>query len=59
MWARPAVQKGANVPDPYRMKELLQDKERMEEHAKKSREWVQAGMREDAKREEERKAGAK
>lgn len=33
MWARPAVQKGANVPDPYRMKELLADKEAMEKHA--------------------------
>ena len=34
MWARPAVQKGANVPDPYKMKELLADKEAMDKHAK-------------------------
>jgi len=40
MWSRPAVQKGANVPDPYKMKELLQDKEKMERHAAQSREWV-------------------
>lgn len=33
MWAREAVQKGANVPEPYRMKELLADKEGMEKHA--------------------------
>ncbi|KAK6435921.1 Glutathione S-transferase 2 [Oleoguttula sp. CCFEE 5521] len=54
MWARPAVQKGANVPDPYRMKELLADKAKMEEHAAKSREWVQKGMREDAEKEAKR-----
>ena len=40
MWARPAVQKGANVPDPYKLKELLQDKEAMERHAAQSRAWV-------------------
>lgn len=33
MWAREAVQKGANVPEPYKMKELLADKEGMEKHA--------------------------
>lgn len=37
MWARPAVQKGANVPEPYKMKELLADKEAMEKHAEKVR----------------------
>ena len=35
--ARPAVKKGADVPEPYRMKELLQDKEAMEKHAAKVR----------------------
>ena len=35
MWARPAVKAGANVPEPYRMKEMLQDKEAMEKHAAK------------------------
>ncbi|KAF7187274.1 Glutathione S-transferase-like protein gedE [Pseudocercospora fuligena] len=48
MWARPAVKKGANVPDPYRMKELLADKEAMEKHAAESKKWIQAGMKEDA-----------
>lgn len=33
MWARPATKKGANVPEPYRMKELLADKAAMEKHA--------------------------
>ena len=35
MWARPATKKGADVPDKYTMKELLQDKEAMEKHAEK------------------------
>ncbi|KAK5122205.1 hypothetical protein LTR85_004115 [Meristemomyces frigidus] len=54
MWARPAVQKGANVPDPYKMKELLADKERMERHAAQSREWVQQGMKDDAEKNKAR-----
>lgn len=33
MWARPAVKKGADVPDPYKMKEMLASKESMEKHA--------------------------
>ena len=37
MWDREAVKKGANVPEPYKMKELLQDKEAMEKHAAKVR----------------------
>jgi glutathione S-transferase len=56
MWSRPAVQKGANVPDPYKMKELLADKEAIERHAAKSREWVQQGMKEDAAKNEARSA---
>lgn len=50
MWARPGVQKGANVPDPYRMKELLADKEAMERHAAQSKAWIQEGMKADAKK---------
>ncbi|KAK3111270.1 Glutathione S-transferase 2 [Teratosphaeriaceae sp. CCFEE 6253] len=41
MWSRPAVQKGANIPDPYKMKELLADKEKQ-------------GMKEDAEKNKER-----
>lgn len=33
MWARPAVQKGANVPDKYTMKEKMKDKASMEKYA--------------------------
>lgn len=58
MWARPALQKGANVPSRYGMKELLADKEAMERHAKESRAWVQKGMKEDAERNQAR-AGQK
>ncbi|GAB7358233.1 hypothetical protein MBLNU230_g0384t1 [Neophaeotheca triangularis] len=54
LWSRPALQKGANVPDPYRMKELLGDKEAMERQAAKAREWVQSGMKEDAEKNKAR-----
>jgi glutathione S-transferase len=54
MWARPAVQKGANVPSPYRMKELLADKEATEKHAAQARDWVQAGMKSDAEKNQSR-----
>lgn len=33
MWARPAVKKGADVPEKYMMKERLKDKAAMEKHA--------------------------
>lgn len=54
MWERDGVKKGASVPDPYRMKELLADKERMEKHAKESRAWVQQGMKDDAEKNKAR-----
>lgn len=54
MWARPALKKGANVPSPYGMKELLKDKEKMEKHAAQSRQWVQQGMKEDAEKNKAR-----
>ncbi|KAK4634322.1 Disulfide-bond oxidoreductase [Fulvia fulva] len=50
LWSRPALQKGANVPDPYRMKELLADKDAMEKHAAASKAWIQQGMKDDAKK---------
>jgi glutathione S-transferase len=49
MLARPGVEKGRHVPDPNHMKELLKNPKKMEEEAAKSRAWVQAGMKEDAK----------
>lgn len=50
VWALPAVQRGANVPDPYKMKELLADKEAMERHAAQSKAWIQQGMKSDAQK---------
>jgi len=50
MTARPGVEKGRHVPDPHTIKELLKDPAKMEEHAAKSRAWVQAGMKQDAEK---------
>lgn len=49
MAARPALDKGRHVPDPHTIKELLKDKEAVEKSAAQTREWVQKGMKEDAK----------
>jgi glutathione S-transferase len=54
MTARPGVEKGRHVPDPHTIKELLKDKAKMEEHAAKSRAWVQKGMKEDAAKKDEK-----
>ncbi|KAF2484252.1 glutathione S-transferase II [Neohortaea acidophila] len=56
MWARPATKKGANVPEPYRMKELLADKAAMEKHAAQGQAWVQGGMKDDAEKLKARSA---
>lgn len=50
MAARPGIQKGKDVPDPHRIKELLKDPKKMQELAEKSRKWVQEGMADDAKK---------
>jgi glutathione S-transferase len=50
MDARPGVQKGRDVPDPHRIKEMQNDPKKMEESAAKARQWVQAGMADDAKK---------
>jgi len=50
MMARPGVEKGRHVPDPHTMKELGKDPKEMEKQAAKAREWVQAGMKDDAKK---------
>ena len=49
MLARPAVEKGRHVPDPHNIKELLKDKDKMEQKATEARAWIQQGMKEDAK----------
>jgi glutathione S-transferase len=46
--ARPGVEKGRHVPDPHTIKELLKNKAEMDKKAAEAREWVQAGMKEDA-----------
>ena len=50
MGERPGVAKGRDVPTPSKLKEILKDKEATEKHAAESRAWVQAGMKEDAKK---------
>lgn len=45
---REAVQKGKDVPEPHRIKEILKDAKATEELAKKSGAWVQQGMKDDA-----------
>ncbi|CEJ56088.1 Putative Glutathione S-transferase GstA [Penicillium brasilianum] len=49
MAARPALERGRHVPNPHTIKELLKDKEAVEKSAAQTREWVQAGMKDDAK----------
>jgi glutathione S-transferase len=51
MEAREGVEKGRHVPDRHTIKELLKDKAKTEEHAAKSRQWVQAGMKDDAEKQ--------
>lgn len=43
MLSRPAVEKGRHVPDPHRMKELLEDKSASEQAAKEASKWIQKG----------------
>jgi glutathione S-transferase len=50
MAARPGIQKGKDVPEPNKMKELQKDPKKMQEHAERSRKWVQEGMAADAKK---------
>jgi len=48
MAARPAVVKGRDLPYPSKLYEKKNDPKWMEDYAKKSAAWVQAGMKEDA-----------
>ncbi|KAF3036291.1 hypothetical protein E8E12_003229 [Didymella heteroderae] len=50
MAERSGVEKGRHVPDQHKIKELLKDKAKMEQHAAESRKWVQAGMKADAEK---------
>ncbi|RVX68734.1 hypothetical protein B0A52_07620 [Exophiala mesophila] len=49
LYARPTVKKGCDIPKPLKIKELLRDKEKVEEHAKKASQWIMQGMGEDKK----------
>lgn len=51
MTSRPGVEKGRHVPDPHSIKELLQDKDKMEKYAAESRKWIQGGMKQDAEKQ--------
>ncbi|KAK7531558.1 glutathione S-transferase GstA [Phyllosticta citribraziliensis] len=51
MAARPGVEKGRNVPDQDKMKELLKDPAKVEAQAAQARKWVQEGMKADAKKD--------
>jgi glutathione S-transferase len=48
MSERPGVQKGQDVPEPNKLKELLKDPKAAAEHAAKNAAWIQQGMKEDA-----------
>lgn len=53
MEKRPAVEKGRHVPDPHSIGALKKDPDReakIKAAAEKGREWVQAGMKADAKK---------
>ena len=50
MAARPGIQRGKDVPDPHRIKELMKDPKKMQEYAERSRKWVQEGMAADAQK---------
>ncbi|CAN9474350.1 unnamed protein product [Alternaria alternata] len=51
MTSRSGVEKGRHVPDPHSIKELLQDKDKMEKYAAESRKWIQGGMKQDAEKQ--------
>ncbi|KAI1908321.1 Glutathione S-transferase 2 [Ophidiomyces ophidiicola] len=49
MLQREGVEKGRHVPTKHVVKELMKDKEAMEKTAAQAREWIQKGMKGDAK----------
>ncbi|KAG9548678.1 hypothetical protein KCU71_g15822, partial [Aureobasidium melanogenum] len=48
--ARPAVQRGVNIPDEFKLKEIMSSKEKADEHAKKASAWVMQGQEADQKK---------
>jgi len=45
--ARPAVARGLDVPEPFKMKEMMRSKEGEEEYAKDHSTWVMKGQDEE------------
>jgi len=50
MSRRPGVAKGQHVPEPFKLKQILQDKGETEKHSAEARKWIQAGMAADKKK---------
>ena len=50
MLKRPGVEKGRNVPEPHRIKEMMKNKDMQEEEAKSVSNWVMKGQSKDAKK---------
>ncbi|EGP92274.1 unnamed protein product [Zymoseptoria tritici ST99CH_1A5] len=50
VYEREAVQKGADVPEKYKLKELLNDPAAVEKKANAARDWIQASMKAEAER---------
>lgn len=50
MYARPAVKKGADVPKPFKVKEMLANKDKLDAYAKESSKWIMKGMADDSKK---------
>jgi glutathione S-transferase len=44
---RPAVKKGLDVPEPFKMKEKMKSKEGEEEYAKHHSNWIMQGQKKD------------
>lgn len=47
---RPAVQKGVNIPDKFRLKEMMSSKDKEEQYAKEASAWVMKGQEADQKK---------
>lgn len=54
VWARPAVKKGADVPEPFNIKRILADKELMAKTSSAGRDLIQQGMKKDRELNEKR-----
>ncbi len=44
---RPAIKRGLDVPEPFKLKERLKSKEAEEEYAKQNSKWIMDGQNKD------------